>query len=364
MNGEPHMPSAALFYGGAGVNVFPVNAEKEPLTGRGGFKLATTDRGQIERWWTEHPEAGIATPDYDVVDVDLYKPECKSTWERIRPLIPEGTPHNRTGRGGLQFFFAPGTLKDGKIGPGVDSRYAGRSYVILPPSRNEGGYYETVVSVFARRPMPAPDFPRESGSNSEFNHLREQMDAGAQITDGRNKAAWWRAVEILRTLPNGTALDPVVGLVQSWVNTNCGGNLAEVDVPKQVRGAATFVAGEREGRHARPHDADGPVFIDLRDVEMRDVRWIDKPFLPMGELVTNNADGDTGKGLMAVHWAARTSRGEFGEPRLCVFCVSEDDFETVLKPRLVAAGANLEHIRGLHWRHTGRASHPRRRPRP
>jgi hypothetical protein len=54
---------------------------------------------------------------------------------------------------------------------------------------------------------------------------------------------------------------------------------------------------------ARPPD--GPVFTDLRDVQQRDVEWLDKPFLPWAELVTVNADGDTGKGLYAVHQAAR-----------------------------------------------------------
>ena len=102
-----------------------------------------------------------------------------------------------------------------------------------------------------------------------------------------------------------------------------------------------------------PKLPDGPVFIDLRDIVMRDITWIDKPFLPEGELVTINADGDTGKGLVSVHWAARISRGEFGDPRMVVFVVAEDAFETVLKPRLVAAGANLEHIRVLGWRRAG-----------
>jgi AAA domain len=99
--------------------------------------------------------------------------------------------------------------------------------------------------------------------------------------------------------------------------------------------------------------ADGPVFVDLRTVVERDVVWIDRPFLPAGELVTNNADGDTGKGLVAVHWAARISRGEFGDPRMVVFAVAEDAYETVLKPRLLAAGANLEHVLALGWVRAG-----------
>jgi AAA domain len=102
-----------------------------------------------------------------------------------------------------------------------------------------------------------------------------------------------------------------------------------------------------------PERADGPVFVDLREREMRDVHWHDRPFLPAGELVTNNADGDTGKGLLSVLYAARFSRGEFGERRMVVFAVAEDDFETVLKPRLVAAEANLAYVRCVGWRRKG-----------
>ena len=86
---------------------------------------------------------------------------------------------------------------------------------------------------------------------------------------------------------------------------------------------------------------------------MRDVHWHDRPFLPAGELITNNADGDTGKGLLAVQQAARFSRGEFGDRRMVVFAVAEDDFETVLKPRLVAADANLAYVRCVGWRRKG-----------
>jgi hypothetical protein len=101
------------------------------------------------------------------------------------------------------------------------------------------------------------------------------------------------------------------------------------------------------------HVPDGPVLIDLRDVQERDVEWIDEPFLPAGELVTNNADGDTGKGLLSVHWAARISRGEFGDRRRVLFVVAEDAFDTVLKPRLMVASTNLEYVRALSWRRQG-----------
>ena len=52
---------------------------------------------------------------------------------------------------------------------------------------------------------------------------------------------------------------------------------------------------------------------------------------------------------------------------MVVFAVAEDDFETVLKPRLVAAEANLDYIRCARLatqRHRRRAPHPRRHPGP
>jgi hypothetical protein len=102
---------------------------------------------------------------------------------------------------------------------------------------------------------------------------------------------------------------------------------------------------------ARPKP--GPVFGDLRDIVARDIEWLDRPFLPAGELVTNSADGGTGKGLLSVYYAARISRGELGARRTVVFAVAEDAFDTVLKPRLLAADADLDHVKTVSWQNGG-----------
>jgi hypothetical protein len=343
----PTMLALALNYAGAGINVFPLDG-KTPLTDRG-FHDATTDREQVKTWWKKWPEAGIGTPDFDVVDVDLYKPACAETWKRIRPLIPEGTPHNKTGRGGLQFFFKPGTLKDGKIGAGVDNRYAGRNYVVLPPSRHPdtGKRYEALIDVRLQRPKPAPDFPHASGASSEFQHLRDQMDSGAKITDGRIKAAWWRAVEILRTLPPSTELEPVVALVQSWVNQNCAGDLGEVDVPKQVRGAARFVANEPANGGDRPRrvdDVERIVWEDLSAITMRPIIFVDKPLLQAAAFHLLTGRKGVGKGTLIADIAARVTRGELGEKRNVIWIGSEDSAAIDIKPRLVAAGGDPSRV--------------------
>ena len=352
LNGEPHMLSMALLYAGAGIAVFPVNDQKAPRTPPGtkerpgGFHYATTEREQVEQWWMRWPNAGIGTPDFDVVDVDLYKPECAPTWKRIKPLIPVGTPQNKTARGGLQFIFKPGTLADdGPIGPGVDKRYAWRNYVVMPPSSALGGRYEAVVNVLTRKPKPAPDFG-STDAGSDFAQLALKMEAGEQVDTERNKGAWWRAVEILRTLPPGTDLAPVRDLVQSWVNANCTGDLSEVDVAKQVRGAARTVARERENGtrsgqnrfdQTRRDDSEPRIsWRRLSGVEMRSIVFRDKPLLQADAFHGIVGRKGAGKGTVLAEIASRVTRGELGEKTGVVWIGSEDSAEVDIKPRIVA----------------------------
>jgi hypothetical protein len=281
---QPNMLGHARFYAGAGIPVFPTTERKLPLTGEGGFHHATTDRDQLERWWEKWPVAGIRTPAFDVVDVDLYKPACPPTWQRIRPLIPERTPRNKTPRGGEQYFFSPGTLRKGKIGPGIDSRYAGANYVLLPPSRfvwqdEEGaqheGHYQTVVDLLSHKPKPAPNFPLEANGGGTAAEIVKQIATGGPVAEDRNTSAFWYAVRILQASPADIPIEAVRELVQVWVDTHCVGNLAEVDVGKQVRGAAKFVA-----EHARPSTGHSGFDLGhLSSIEAHSITFRDKPLL-------------------------------------------------------------------------------------
>ena len=157
------------------------------------------DREQVEAWWKRWPDAGIGTPDFDVVDVDLYKPECRPTWERIRPLDPDRA-HRTTAPAAAACSSSsrPGTLREGKIGPGVDCRYAGRNYVVLPPSPHpSGGRYEAVVDVLTRRPKPAPDFPLDANGGGTAAEIAKKLKTGEKITDDRNTSTFWHAVQLL-----------------------------------------------------------------------------------------------------------------------------------------------------------------------
>lgn len=133
------LAESARWYADQGIPVFPlVPRKKTPLTANG-FKDATTDMAQIDRWWGNSPCANIGMPTgivADVIDIDGPKgvlsiaPYADSI--RARAIGVVSTPRP----GGLHYYVPPaGDRKNSasKLLPGVDTRAAG-GYVVLPPS--------------------------------------------------------------------------------------------------------------------------------------------------------------------------------------------------------------------------------------
>jgi hypothetical protein len=142
----PDLKSAALQYARDGFAVFPcAPLEKHPLT-KSGVKEATTNLEQIERWWTQHPDANIgfepASACLLAVDYDNgSNPEAVAKQYGL-PLtgLIVGTP-----RGGEhEIFSIPAGVRippsASKIAPRVDIR-GSDSYTLLPPSRTKDGPY-------------------------------------------------------------------------------------------------------------------------------------------------------------------------------------------------------------------------------
>jgi len=111
----------------------------------GGFKIATVDTGLIERWWTETPDANIATHTSWCVVLDVDKKragdDVLSELERQHGALPD-TPHVLTGGGGVHIYFAIPSIhvpnSASKVGEGLDVR-GPDGYVLLPPSRHISG---------------------------------------------------------------------------------------------------------------------------------------------------------------------------------------------------------------------------------
>lgn len=141
----------------AGIKVFPCLADaKQPATPNG-FKDASDDLEQIDRWWSENPNYNIGLVPEDagwcVIDID---PGGEATWiEAMDDGGYEPTYEVQTPRGGRHLYFVgslPSTAS--KLATHVDTR-GKDGYVLVPPSVVNGRPYEVL---YDRAIAPLPDW--------------------------------------------------------------------------------------------------------------------------------------------------------------------------------------------------------------
>jgi hypothetical protein len=140
------LAAAARRYAELGYPVFPCAPDqKVPLTEHG-FRDASVDPDQVDRWWAQHPAAnvGIATEGLVVVDVD----GADNPWpadDPDRALDLAGAPLAQTPRAGRHVWFRQPAGRrwrctEGRLADKVDTRADG-GYVVVPPSVVEGRPY-------------------------------------------------------------------------------------------------------------------------------------------------------------------------------------------------------------------------------
>lgn len=138
--------SAARAYADRGWSVFPCKpGEKVPATVHG-CKDATTDLAQVDRWWTDMPDAniGLATGQPSglwVLDIDGDEgfESLLDLGHGVPPTLAQHTPS-----GGWHLLFSdPGGLGNtaSKLGPKIDSRGDGGYIVAAPSLHPNGGRY-------------------------------------------------------------------------------------------------------------------------------------------------------------------------------------------------------------------------------
>jgi len=142
---------AAHRYAEAGWPVFPcVTGEKLPVTEHG-FLDATTDHGQIDKWWDANGLRNVAiatgAPGPDVLDVDLREEGSGYVaYNRLKRegLVPDPLAIVRTPSGGMHAYYQGTDQRNGHIArEHLDYRAQG-GYVVAPPSTVGGRRYEVV----------------------------------------------------------------------------------------------------------------------------------------------------------------------------------------------------------------------------
>lgn len=94
-----------------------------------------------------------------------------------------------------------------------------------------------------------------------------------------------------------------------------------------------------------------PVLTRAINVQPTEVIWLAYGFLAAGKLTVMDGDPGLGKSTVAIDWAAKVTRGEGlfdasdrRKPRGVVLISDEDDRADTIRPRLEAAGADLQRV--------------------
>jgi len=164
--------------------VFPLEPRgKKPLTPRG-FKDATVDPAQIERWWKANPEANIGAPvppGYLVLDLDSQ--EAVTRLKYLDHQLPE-TAHAETSRGFHHWFTHPFPELRTRHGvlPSIDVKADG-GYVVLPPSVHpSGARYRWIIPPWEGI-APAPEWLTEllagNAPGNSRSHAAGNIPGGA-----------------------------------------------------------------------------------------------------------------------------------------------------------------------------------------
>lgn len=84
----------------------------------------------------------------------------------------------------------------------------------------------------------------------------------------------------------------------------------------------------------------------MSEVELQEVKWLWKPYIPFGKLIIIQGDPGEGKTTFALRLAAACSSGvalpgmETTEPFNVIYQTAEDGLGDTIKPRLIEAGAD------------------------
>jgi hypothetical protein len=217
------LADAAVLLGQRGYRVFPVGADKAPLTPRGHHDAAS-DEATLRGWpWVDG--IGLVIPDRTfVVDIDPRNGgvETLRVLLNLHGQIPM-TRTVKTRNDGRHYYFSLPDDRDlrGKLGPGVEIKKPGRGYVLVPPT--EGYRY-----VRGGRPAPAPEWlldeltmaRRDVGSFSKPKYFKvaggtpyglaafkQKCEQMRECSEGGRRATLNTCAFVLATLCAGGELD-------------------------------------------------------------------------------------------------------------------------------------------------------------
>lgn len=236
--------AAALELAGRGFSVFPlIHNSKKPLTPNG-FKNATRDSAQIEKWWAANPQAniGVATGQdsgLSVVDVDVKNGAKGAESIKQLPLPPTLTVRTPTGGWHLYYRYRTKLPSRNSFLPGIDIKSDG-GYVVAPGSVIDGKSYEWVDSTH-----PMEEIPRYVQDRlAAHPRLPEPEDEEAIREPGRNNRLTQMAGAMRR---QGMSESEILAALRNVNKHRCSPPLPEEEVERVAKSVARYAPAIGKG---------------------------------------------------------------------------------------------------------------------
>jgi AAA domain/Bifunctional DNA primase/polymerase, N-terminal len=276
-------------------------------------------------------------------------------------------------RRGLHRYYRPDEgMAPGKfqITPdGVD--HADDGYLVLPPALHPTGVVYEFVRNGAMGVLPVEAHRRLLAlAAATKQRVEEGVREGGKVPEGhRDRFIFLRALEMAH---NGLREEEILPSMLVLARDRCEPPLADGLVRKQVQGAvrraqrkpavnrelraevewellaatspATPAAAPRLGVVPRRRKL---AAVQAGQVPPRPLRWLIPGLVPLRAPTLVAGVGGLGKSTYATQIAARLTRAELGVDGDALIVSFEDTIEEVIRPRLEAAGADLDRVRVL-----------------
>lgn len=220
--GELSLSEAALAYADAGFYILPVARGKHPgsIVGKGWQFQSTTDPEQIEQWWDENPDAGIAihtgASGLTFFDLDIDVLPNRLDW--LKTGIVQLSRSSASERGHYGFFTGDEIFTNSKLnlsGAHIGEIKSGNSVIIAAPSphvkADDGGLYrwrsDDIESVIPKLPSEARKHLRPLGTRKVCEDSTNTAMAGGfawEATDEsvKNSIKLWQSGSRYENLSN------------------------------------------------------------------------------------------------------------------------------------------------------------------
>jgi hypothetical protein len=331
-------------------------------------------------WFSGARNVGVFMGGSGLAVIDEDQPGALAKYAADHGVTIPDTFKLKTGKGQHYSFQAPEGIElgneEGALGPyGINVR-SGNAYVVGPGSQHANGATYKADTTYG--PAPWPDWLTAAIKASRNGHTKTNDDSGPfedlggsdpfelpdVIKEGQRDSILYRFACSLRAqdLNMNTALLLVRGAWERCQQPPVAKTRYEwqTAVGKLHNAYGRYDSGRSKGYGTR--QANGEQRQESRrhlkatkasDIAMKATHWLWEDrhgcWIPTGALVLFGGREGVGKSTVCADLVARVTQGELpgdfhGNPKAVIICTTEDDWHATVKPRLVAAGADLDKV--------------------